>query len=145
MMPLMAQDAALIQQERKEKIKQLESAMLQMPQVEIPVIHTYGPGFYARTIHIKAGSTITGKVHATEHLFAISNGEMMLFTEDGERHVTAPFQCVASLGLKRVGYAVTDVVCTNFHLTDETDLEILELQLIIHEGLPASDKTEELQ
>ena len=118
-------------------INSLEAAMRQMPQIDLPVTHTFGPGFHARTITIPAGATLTGKVHATEHLFILSSGEMLLATDDGEMRVKAPFQCVARPGLKRAGHALTDVVCTNIHITAETDLDRLEADLIVPEALPA--------
>lgn len=148
MFPCIAESAiieALVKQERKNKIYQLEDAMRKLPQVEFPVDHTYGPGFYARTINIKAGTTLTGKIHATEHIFFVSKGEILLYTEDGEMHVKAPFQCISRPGMKRVGHAITDVICTNIHITDEKDLEKLEAQLIIPDGLPSPDKKEVLQ
>ena len=117
--------------------------MLDMPQVHIEPVHTFGPGFYARTIHIPAGSTLTAKVHATEHIFLLTAGEMLLATEDGTMRVSAPFQCVARPGLKRVGYAVTDCAVTNVHITPETDLLKLEAQLIEAESPDALTRGEE--
>lgn len=123
-------------------IDRLESRMRQMPAVDIPVENTFGPGFYARTIRIKAGTTLVGKVHATAHVFIISEGSIALATEDGERVVHAPFQVVARPGLKRVGHAITDVVCTNVHITTETDLAKLEAALISPELLAAPKSAE---
>ena len=111
--------------------------MRAMPQVDVPVINTFGPGFYARTITVRAGTALVGKVHATEHLFIVSSGTIALVTDEGERVVTAPFQTVAKAGLKRVGYAITDVICTNVHITEETDLARLESILIRPELLSA--------
>jgi hypothetical protein len=134
-----AEDPALaVKRDARERIYRLEGAMRQMPQKTIEPEHTFGPGFYARTMRIPAGTVLTGRVHSTEHLFALSQGEMLLATEDGSVHVKAPFQCVARPGTKRVGYAVTDSIVTNFHLTSETDLAKLEAALIVPEALEAS-------
>lgn len=121
-------------------INRLESDLRELPQLDVPVEHTFGPGFYARTIRLPAGATLTGKVHATEHVFIVSEGEILLATEDGSMHAKAPFQCVARPGLKRVGHCLTDVVCTNVHITTETDLAKLEAALIVPEALPAPDQ-----
>lgn len=120
-----------------EQIRNFESMLRELPQLAIEPQHTFGPGFYARTINVPAGAVITGKVHATEHLFLLSAGEMLLVTEDGRQHVKAPFQCVARAGMKRIGHAVTDCVCTNVHITTETDLARLESALIVPEAIPA--------
>jgi hypothetical protein len=121
-----AQDAAA----RLGLIEQLQTQMLSMPQLEMPVEHTHGPGFYARTIHIPAGATLVGRVHTTEHIFLLSKGSLLVATEDGEQELTAPCQLVCRAGLKRAGHAMTDCVVTNVHITDETDLAELEAMLV---------------
>jgi hypothetical protein len=121
----------------REQIDRLEDVLRSMPQAAVPVEHTFGPGFYARTIHLNEGDTLVGKVHATEHLFIVSKGDLAIATEDGVRVVQAPYQVVARPGIKRVGRALSDVTCTNVHITDETDLDKLEAMLIEHEALPA--------
>lgn len=131
-----APDSTQVAQRRdaREGIYRLEGLMREMPQAHLEPEHTFGPGFYARTLRIPAGTCLTGRVHATEHLFALSQGEMLLATEDGSIRVKAPFQCVARPGTKRVGYVITDAVVTNFHLTTETDLARLEAALIVPEA-----------
>lgn len=126
------------------QIRNFESMLRELPQLDIKTQHTFGPGFYARTIDIPAGAVITGKVHATEHVFILSQGEMLLATEDGRQHVKAPFQCIARAGMKRVGHAVTDCVCTNIHITAETDLGRLEAELIVPDAIPFHDECEAL-
>ena len=124
-------------------IVRLEDEIRKLPQAEIETVHTFGPGFYARTITIPEGCTLTGKVHATEHLFIVSKGDITLVTEDGHRRVQAPFQLVCRPGLKRAGYAHSETVCTNIHITSETDLLRLEADLIEpeHQALEAPEGT----
>ena len=130
----------------RDGIDRLEAAMRASPdQIDLPVTHTFGPGFYARTITIPAGTTLTGKVHATEHLFILTRGDITLVTEDGRQRVQAPFQIVCRPGLKRAGFAHTDCECTNVHITTETDLDRLEADLIVPDGLPAPLAREVLQ
>ena len=116
-------------------IRRLESEVRALPQVEIPIVHTFGPGFYGRTITIPAGATLVGKVHATEHIFILSKGELAVATEDGGQVLRAPFQQVCRPGLKRAGHALTECVVTNIHVTDTTDLDALEAELIQPEAL----------
>ena len=126
----------------REQILAFESELRKFPQAERLVEHTFGPNFYVRTLHLEAGDTLTGKIHATEHLFILSEGELLVATEDGTAHIKAPYQAVCRPGLKRVGHALTDVVCSNYHITKETDLTKLEAQLIIPEALPAPEGLE---
>lgn len=116
-------------------IRRLESEMRELPQTDIPTDHTFGPGFYARTITIPAGATLVGKVHATEHIFILSRGELAVATEDGMQVLRAPFQQVCRPGLKRAGHAITECVVTNVHITELTDLCALEAELIVPEAI----------
>jgi hypothetical protein len=116
--------------DRRAAIDRLERVMQDMPQAEIEQIDTWGPGFYVRTIRAAAGTAIVGRVHKTEHVFALTKGTLRVATEDGEQELTAPAQFVCRPGLKRAGYAVTAIECSNFHITDETDLALLEAELV---------------
>lgn len=141
---LQAQEREVTAESRRDEIARLEAVMRDMPQADIPTEHTFGPGFYARTITIPAGCTLIGKAHATEHIFIVSKGEILLATDDGPMHVKAPFQAVCRPGMKRAGHALTEVICTNIHITSETDLARLELVLIMPE-LEAPESMEMLQ
>lgn len=127
--------------QRRASIERLEAEMRAQPQVDIPVKHTFGPGFYARTIEIDAGVTLVGKVHATEHVFLLSKGSLLVATEDGYQELHAPCQLVCRAGMKRAGHALTACQVTNVHLTTETDLVKLEAMLIepptLIEGIPS--------
>lgn len=125
-------------------IVRLEAEMRELPQVEIPTTHDFAPGLYVRTITIPAGATLTGKVHATDHVFIISRGDMTLVTEHGRQRVQAPFQVIGKAGVKRAGYAHTETVCTNIHITDETDMARLEAALIVPDALPAHVRMKEI-
>lgn len=92
--------------------------------------HVFGPGFYARSLTLKAGETLTGMVHSTEHIFMLTQGSLLVATEDGAVRIDAPYQAVCRPGLKRAGHALTDAVCVNVHITSETDLLRLEAALI---------------
>lgn len=120
-----------------QRIRRLEDDIRKLPQADIPTEHTFGPGFYARTITIPAGGTLTGKIHATEHIFIVSKGDITLVTGEGgslvRKRVQAPYQAVCAPGVKRAGYAHTEVVCTNVHITPETNLDKLEALLIAPE------------
>jgi hypothetical protein len=113
-------------------IYRLETLLQSGPTVDVDsrTEHTFGPGFYCRTLRLAAGETATGKVHATEHVFLLTAGELLLVDEGGRRHLTAPAQFVSGGGIKRAAHALTDVVCTNVHITTETDLDKLEALLI---------------
>jgi hypothetical protein len=122
----------------RAQIDSLQSVMATMPQEQAALEpwNTFGPGFYARTIALPRGTVLVGKVHATEHIFILSKGELAVATEDGVQVIRAPFQSLGRPGLKRVGVALTDCVCTNVHINpdDERDLERLEARYITPEA-----------
>ena len=118
--------------ELRSKIMELEAAMLQMPQVEIKTTHHFAPGVYMREIFIPKGTVLTGKIHKTEHLNILSQGELTVWTEDGMKRLKASTTVMSKPGAKRVGYAHEDSVwiCVHANPTEERDPEKLEEILI---------------
>ena len=64
-------------------IYRLEGALLQFPQVDMPVQHEFCAGLYARTMHIPAGTVLTGAVHREESFFLVRKGDLMVSAGDG--------------------------------------------------------------
>lgn len=99
--------------------------------VECPLQHVFAPGAYARTMRIPAGTVIVGKIHKHAHLNILSQGTVCVMTEtEGDRQLTGPLTMVSPPGTKRAVYAVTDAVWTTIHLTNSTDLEEIEAEVI---------------
>lgn len=132
--------------ELRGKIEALEQAMLQMHEhhIEIEPKHHFSKGIYAREILIPKGTTLTGKIHRTEHINIISQGDISVLTEQGIKRIQAPFTMISKPGTKRVGYAHEDTVWTTIHGTDETDLEKLELELIANSHAEIECRDEKL-
>lgn len=126
------QVAAYGPNEARQRILELEAAMLAMPehQIEIKTTHHFAPGVYCREVFIPKGATVVGKIHKTEHLNILSQGELTVWTDEGMKRLKAPATILSKPGIKRVGYAHEDSVWTTIHPTTETDLEKLEELLI---------------
>lgn len=114
----------------RDKINHLESEMMKAPQLEIKTTHYFSDGIYAREIFIPKGTLLTGKIHKTEHMNICSQGDISVLTENGIKRIKAPFTMSCRPGTKRVGYAHEDTVWTTIHGTHETDLKMLESELI---------------
>jgi quercetin dioxygenase-like cupin family protein len=101
----------------------LEGELLKHPQVEMPVDHNFCNGLYARTMHIPAGTVLTGAVHKDESFFVVRKGLLVVTTDNGTAQVGAGFMSVTKANTKRAGVALTDVEVTTFHAnpTNETD------------------------
>lgn len=91
-----------------------------------PLKHHFAPGSYGREIFIPQGMMVVGKIHKHAHLNILSQGHVLVYTEDGPEEFSAPRTWVSSPGTKRVVFAVTDVVWTTIHVTDKTDLGEIE-------------------
>lgn len=115
--------------EMRAKIIRLEASMVDMPQVDCPIRHTFAPGLYAREMTIPKGVTAVGAIHKTKHITTISKGRILMMTDDGIVEICAPYTGVSEAGIKRAAYALEDTVMTCYHPTDETDLDKLAEEL----------------
>lgn len=104
-------------------IYRLEAELLKLPQVDMPVEHAFCNGLYARTMHIPAGTVLTGAVHKDESFFVVRKGTLIVTTDDGSAQVGPGFMSVTRANTKRAGIALTEVEVTTFHAnpTNETD------------------------
>jgi quercetin dioxygenase-like cupin family protein len=119
----------------REQICALERELLKLPQQSIPVTHYFAPGLYARRIDIPATATLTGKIHRFGHLNILAAGEIIVWTEEGMRHLVAPAVIVSQPGIKRAGHALTDCTWITVHATEQTDPDAAELELIEPEDI----------
>jgi hypothetical protein len=103
----------------------------ELQEVGAELTHTFAPGVYMRTAYIKAGSIIVGKIHKHKHGNILSHGKATVMTESGGlQHIEGFLSMVSEAGTKRAVYAHTDLIWTTIHLTDSTDLEQIEKELI---------------
>lgn len=108
-------------QEVRDFITSFEAYLKTLPQEELPLIHHYSKGVYARELHIPKGCMLTGKIHKFENLNILSKGEISILSQDGVMRVKAPFTVVSSPGVKRLAYAHEDCVWTTILGTDSKD------------------------
>lgn len=102
-----------------------------LPEVECPLQHVFAPGAVARTMFIPAGTVIVGKIHKHAHLNILSMGRVCVVTEAGGREfLEGPLTMVSPAGTKRAVESITDAVWTTIHLTDKTDLDEIEAEVI---------------
>lgn len=115
----------------RAEIVALEARLRELPQLDLPPKHWFSKGLYARELFIPKGTIVVGKIHAHANLNIISLGEISVLTEEGALRIRAPFTIVSPPGTKRVGYAHEDTIWTTIHATDETDLELIEAEMIL--------------
>jgi hypothetical protein len=113
-----------------DAIEQLESVLLELPQVDCPVLHHFGPGIYIREVRMPAGTFAIGHRQKEAHLNILLSGRVAMLDGDGTpKVVSAPFMYSGSPG-RKVGYIIEDVVWQNIYSTDETNIEKLEARFL---------------
>lgn len=116
--------------ELRESVTELAEGLKQYPQEELPVQHEFLEGIYMRTVFMKAGLIVIGKIHKQEHVAIISKGHATVVTEHGVVEMKAPFMFKSPPGVRRALLIHEDMVWTTVHRSEHTDLEKLEEQLI---------------
>ena len=117
-------DVALPADTQYQSIYDLEAALLRLPQADVKTEHSFCDGLYARTILIPAGTVLTGAVHQHASFWVVRSGEIAFTTENGETVVASCGQMGASpAGIKRAGFALTDVVFTTFHTNADNEID----------------------
>lgn len=119
--------------ERIDLISDLVSCMKTMPQVETPVEHHFSDGVYAREIFMHAGLVAVGKIHKTRHLNIVSQGSCSVVTPTRKFEVVAPYTFESDPGEQKVVFIHEDTVWTTIHVTDSTDLSVIEEECIAKE------------
>ena len=122
-----------VQQAEQERFDQFEALLAQQgPPVELPLIHTFTPGLYTRTIFMPKDTLVTSKIHKTRHQFIISQGSVSVYnllTKEVETF-HAPHHGITEPGTRRFLWVHEDTIWTTMHPTNETDVDVIESQII---------------
>jgi hypothetical protein len=120
-------------------VYQLEAELLKLPQIDLPIDHAFCAGMYARTMHIPAGTILTGAIHREESFFLVRKGDLIVSTDDGPKRLGAGDMSISKIGTKRAGIALTDVEVTTFHAnpSNEQDPQALWDMFTIPAPAPA--------
>jgi hypothetical protein len=132
----------------RQSIHSLEEAMLKVPaekQIALETMHTFADGVYTRTVFMKAGSLITGKIHKLDHIVVIGQGSASVVSEEfGAKVISAPMVFYSRPYVKRALFIHEDMVWTTVHKNPDNirDLDVLEKMLIApdYEGAPTETK-----
>jgi quercetin dioxygenase-like cupin family protein len=90
--------------------------------------HHFAPGIYMRELFIPKGTVLTGRIHKTEHMNILSQGELTVWTEDGMKRVKASTVIRSQPGMKRVGYAHEDSVWITVHKNADDEQELARVE-----------------
>jgi hypothetical protein len=120
----------------RNSISNIEKAMLGLPsesKLALETMHTFADGLYTRTVLMKSGSLICGKIHKLEHIVVIGQGSASVVSEEiGSKFISAPMVFMSRPMVKRLLFIHSDMIWTTVHKnpTNTRDLDELESYLI---------------
>jgi hypothetical protein len=115
--------------DQHEAISRLEAAVLDLPQTDLRTEHALSGQVYARTIHIPAGTVLTGATHKKDHVNIVC-GDITVTTDQGPTRITGYRVIATKAGSKRAGFAHADTTWTTLCHTALDDIEAIEDELV---------------
>lgn len=107
-------------------VEEAEKAMLQLPQVDCPVVHHFGPNLCIREVFMPKGTMAVGHKQKFKHMNILLKGKVMMLNEDGSTKILeAPFMFEGEPG-RKIGYVLEDMVWQNIYSTDLQDSNNVE-------------------
>ncbi len=92
--------------------------------------HHFAPGVYLREFFLPKGMYFTSKIHKTTHLLIVASGKTAITSELGQTIIEGPTVLTTKPGTKRAVYGIEDTTFYTVHVTEETDLEVIEDKII---------------
>lgn len=128
----------------RQKISVMMRGLGTLPQVECPLKHNFLPGIYLREIFMPADTVVIGKIHKTRHFNILQKGKVLLISEHDKKILEGPITFVSEPGIQKLLYIYEDTFWSTVHLTNNTDLESLEAELIeADDSYPILDRLKE--
>lgn len=116
----------------RNSILGLEAAMQGLPdetKLALETMHTFIDGIYVRTVLMRAGSLVTGKIHRKEHIVIVSKGCASVVSEEfGSQQIGSPQIFVSPPGVKRLLFIHEDMIFTTVHPNPSNTRDIAKLE-----------------
>jgi quercetin dioxygenase-like cupin family protein len=95
-----------------------------------PVKHSFGEGCYIREWNSPPDVLTISKVHKVAHPFFVLKGKVSVLTDQGVETIEAPYYGITPPGTKRALYTHTETQWVTVHVTEETDVDAIEKEII---------------
>ncbi len=118
---------------KRASVKELIEIIDQVPQLEIPVTHTFSPGIYAREITMPAGMTGVGHVHRHRHLNIALTGHALVTWDGQTQEIRAPFIFESMPGAQKAFHVFEDLRWITIHANPDDITDIVEIERLIFE------------
>jgi hypothetical protein len=96
-----------------EKISEMVAVVVDHPQPDLPITHTFPDKLYCRQMDIPAGMYVVGAMHRIENVVVISKGRIVVATPDGPMTLVAGDTLVCRPGTQNVVCTQEDSRWTN--------------------------------
>lgn len=112
----------------------LEGRMLNAPQVDCLVTHSFGGGLYVRKMELPPNVLVIGHVHKQEHVCILLSGELTVRTSDEECTVlNGPYIFISPPGRKALYSRTGATICNAYpNPTDERNIDKLDVLFVDH-------------
>jgi quercetin dioxygenase-like cupin family protein len=104
-----------------DAVEKLEAQLLQMPQVDLPIIHRFAPGVYMREILMPAGTVVIGHEHTTSHFNVVITGEAFVVMGNERVAVSAGDVFVSEAGVRKALLIEEDTIWQTIHPIEAQD------------------------
>ena len=108
--------------------------MLGTFEIDLGIQHHFSSGVYAKEMHIPAGFVVGSHAHSYDHLSLLSQGKVIVKTDNTEQQYTAPAVITIKKETNHEIHAIEDTVWFCIHATEETDPSKVDEVLIMKEG-----------
>lgn len=119
-----------------EQLQRLQQRMVEMggdlhgPEPE----HFFADGVYGRKLVIPANVLLMGKLQRKANITVQLYGDIEVTTDAGPKRIVGHAVFRAPAMTKRIGWTHTETAWITFHGTDQTDLMLVEQELIVPES-----------
>ena len=98
-----------------DKIKRLEAANKQLPQIDIETVERFIGSMYTRQIKIPAGTVITSRVYKRAYVDIMISGDITISDSNGTYRLSGYNVLEGTPGRKRAGFAHEDTYWITVH------------------------------
>jgi hypothetical protein len=96
-----------------------------------PLTHRFADGIYVREIRVPAGNYVVTKLFRQEHATFLLQGEVIILSEKGRSHKTAPDSWITPVGTKRLIYVIEDCIWTTVHANPKNDRDVDQIEKFV--------------
>ena len=97
---------------------------------DLGTVHHFSDGLYAKEMHIPKGYAAISHKHEYSHLSILSDGKVLVKTDDFTKEFIAPACIEIKAGINHMIVALENAVWFCIHATNETDVSKVDEVLI---------------